>query len=69
MSKKPDESFEAIARAIQNRLLEFDVHTSTLPPPVAGSMRRSLRKNLKRLAEIKTQLEVIENVENQTIPH
>ena len=51
------ERAETVERAIQDRLPEFDVHTSQLPPPVAGWMRRALSKNLKRLAEIKKFLE------------
>jgi hypothetical protein len=52
-----NENFETIERAISERLPEFDVHSSQLPPPAAGWMRRALRKNLQRLAELKKLLE------------
>jgi hypothetical protein len=60
------ERFETIERAVLERLPEFDVKTSSLPPPVAGSMRRALRRYLKHLRQLKEQME--EESENQTNP-
>ena len=48
-----NERYLTIVAAIRQRLPDFDVDTSSLPPPVAGSMRRGLKKNLQRLEELK----------------
>jgi hypothetical protein len=51
------DNYQTVERAIRERLPDFDVSSDKHHPVVAGWMRRALRKNLARLAELKKMLE------------
>jgi hypothetical protein len=50
------DSLETIETAMAARLSDFDINSDKYPAPVAGRMRRSLRRELRRLAQLKQEI-------------